>query len=69
MPDEKRQLQPRPSTRTIRGVHPTHREVLLARLLLQVVDALGNHEDLDAALYDDVKAIAEPVVRSAHGAA
>lgn len=67
MHDEtKRQLDGRRPAGVIRNVHPTQREVLLARLLLQVIDALGNHEDLDVDLYNSVKAIAEPVVREAN---
>lgn len=45
-------------------MHPTSREVSLAKLLLQLVDVLGTKEDLDADLYNEVKAIAEPIVRS-----
>jgi len=60
-----RQLNGRPTNRTLRRVHPTEREVLLARLLLHVIDVLGTREDLDTQLYDGVKAIAEPIVRGA----
>lgn len=49
-------------------MHPSAREVLLARLLLQVIDALGNREDLDVDLYNEVKAFAEPIVRGDRGA-
>lgn len=46
---------------------PNHREVLLARLLLQVADRIaGEDEDQEfIQLYNEVKAIAEPVVREA----
>jgi len=61
--NEKRQLRPRQRSRAFRSVHPTEREVLLARLLLHLVDVLGTKEDLDVDLYNGVKAIAEPIVR------
>ncbi len=59
------QTMPRQRQRQVSAVFPTEREVLLARLLLHVIDVLGQREDLDAELYDGVKAIAEPVVREA----
>lgn len=63
MNNEKRQIAGRPAVSTIRKVHPSHREVLLARLLLQLIDELGKREDLDVELYNEVKSFAEPIVR------
>lgn len=57
------QLDGRSTARAIRSVHPTEREVLLARLLLHLVDVLGASEACDVTLLDGVKTIAEPVVR------
>ncbi len=42
---------------------PTEREVLLAKMLLRVLDALGEQCVYEAHLYDAVKSIAEPIVR------
>ncbi len=57
----------RRNTRTSRMVLPSEREVLLARLLLRVADKAA-YDDADQEfleLYNDVKSIAEDIVR--HG--
>lgn len=58
---EKRQLNKRQPGRTVRAVYPTHREVLLARLLLQVIDSLGERVAYEPDLYNEVKLITDKV--------
>lgn len=68
MNDSKRkQLTGRSPIGVRKTMFPNHREVLLARLLLQVADRIaGEDEDQEfIQLYNEVKAIAEPVVREA----
>jgi len=61
--EKQQQLGPRERSRSFRAVHPTEREVLLARLLLQLVDHLGAEEAMDVDLYNAVKPIAETTIR------
>ncbi len=46
------------------AVLATDREVSLARMLLHLVDVLGCTDRCDIELIDDIKVIAEPIVRS-----
>ncbi len=59
------QIQQRRDTGISKAMLPTEREVLLARLLLRVCDALGKHDrdTVFVALYDECKALAEGTVR------
>ncbi len=61
-----KQLKGRSPMRVRKALYPTHREVLLARLLLLVADNIGrfdqSQEYLD--LYNEVKLIAEPILRA-----
>ncbi len=57
------QFTHRTTTNTRREVFPSEREVLLSRLLLLLIDEVGCSEALDVDLYNEVKYIAEPIVR------
>ncbi len=59
----RKQLEGRATTGAFHAVHPTDREVLLARLLLRLIDELGMSDTLDVNLYNQVKCTAEPIVR------
>ncbi len=63
MNDRKRQLGTRKAPGTRRAMFPTEREVFLAKMLLCVLDALGEQCVFEAELYNSIKAIAEPLVR------
>ncbi len=63
MNDRKRQLGSRKAPGTYRRVFPTEREVLLAKMLLRLVDALGERVIFEPDLYNEIKLFAEPILR------